>query len=132
MLSRSLLSCLLLFSLFLLGCGKAKPKAIEVKGSVTLDGKAMADGEVSFVPPGGGIPSVLSVKGGSFSGKATEGKNRVEIRAYKDGAPVMMGTEKFGGGKENYIPAQFNLESKMTADVTASGPNDFSFAVTSK
>jgi len=42
-----------------------------------------------------------------------------------------MGDQEFGGEKENYIPSKYNTESKLTAEVSAGGANEFSFDVTS-
>lgn len=115
------------------GCTKrAKlPSQAEVKGTVNLDGKAMPDGDITFSLPGE-VPSSLPIQNGSFSGKAPIGKNRVEVRAYKAGTPTKMGDQTFGGEKENYIPAQYNTGSTMSADVVSGGANDFKFDVTSK
>lgn len=113
------------------GGGDAAPSRANVTGQVLLDGQPMPDGEVSFVQSG--VPSaVLEVKNGSFSGQAYQGKSTVEVRAYKAGKAVEMGGEKYGGEKENYIPAKYNSESKMTADVPAGGRTDLKFEVTSK
>jgi hypothetical protein len=102
-----------------------------VKGTVNLDGKAMPDGEIAFFLPGE-VPTSMPIQNGTFSGQAGIGKNRVEVRAYKAGTPVKMGGQDFGGEKENYIPAQFNTNSTMEADVTSGGANDFKFDVTSQ
>ena len=118
----------------LVGCsGSSKPKVQlrTVKGTVKLDGKPMASGDVLFLVQNQG-PKTLSVKDGNFSGEVIEGQSRVEIRSYKDAAPVMMMDQVANpGAKENFIPAKFNSESTLTADVTASGPNEFNFEVTS-
>lgn len=116
------------------GCGDTTMKAVQtdVSGTVTLDGKPMPDGEISFVLPGL-PPSVLPIKNGAFSGKAGAGENKVEISAYKAGAALDMGDQKFEGSKENYIPAKYNSESKMTANLKAGAPNsDLKFEATSE
>jgi hypothetical protein len=109
-----------------------------VSGTVTLDGNPMPEGEILFAGPGE-VPQVLDIKNGSFEGQVTVGTKRVEIRAYRQVQAVAAGgmykgEEVPGGGssKENYLPARFNSESELTAEVTASGPNKFSFPVTSK
>lgn len=129
------LSLLALISLSAIGCGPSAPpvpKQGDVKGTVTLDSKPMESGEVSFVIVGQ-QPSLLPVTNGAFSGKAAIGANRVEVYSYRTGgAAVEMGGQKFGGDKENFIPAKFNVESTLKADVAQSGANDFKFDVTSK
>lgn len=129
------LSLVALMSLSAIGCGPSAPPAPkqgDVKGTVTLDSKPMESGEVSFVIVGQ-PPSVLPVTNGAFSGKASIGANRVEVYSYRaGGAAVEMGGQKFGGDKENFIPAKFNADSTLKADVAQSGANDFKFDVTSK
>jgi hypothetical protein len=114
------------------GCGSSMPalKNAPVKGTVQLDGKPMTEGEVSF-GIAGEVPIIIPVVNGAYVGEAVQGANRVEVRAYRQGTPVMMGDQQFGGDKENYIPAKYNLQSTLKADVTAAGPNEFNFEVTS-
>lgn len=116
------------------GCSGPKPvpppPTADVKGQVKLDGKPLPDGEISF-SLAGEIPHLLPIKDGAFSGKAYVGKARVEIRAFKAAEPVIMdGKVVNEGSKENTLPAQYNASSTLTADVSAAGPNDFTFEVT--
>ena len=116
-------------------CSGCTPKAAEVKtapvkGTVKLDGKPMAEGEVSF-GIAGEVPKTIPVVNGAFSGQAGLGANRVQVMAYRKGTPVKMGDQEFGGERENYIPSKYNSQSKLTAEVSAGGANDFSFDVTS-
>src|SRR5262245_29650881 len=80
------------FALVLLcgsGCNSAPsgPPLAKVKGTVYLDNKPLAKGEVILSVPGM-PPKVLEVANGTFSGQAHEGKNRVEVKAYKVGPPL--------------------------------------------
>lgn len=123
----------LLVGLVGVGCGggAAKgPELTQVKGKVELDGKAMDDGEVMFLLPGQ-VPDTFQVKGGSFTGKAKVGKAKVEIRAYRPGKPNPMYKDK-EPSPENYLPAKYNTESTLAADVSAGGANDFKFEVKSR
>lgn len=116
-----------------LGCGPSVPvvKTSTVKGQVKLDGKPMATGDILFLVTGQ-TPQILTVKDGVYSGEATVGKARVEVRSYKDAEPVMMGGQVVNAGsKENFLPAKFNTQTTLSADITAAGPNEFSFDVTS-
>lgn len=124
---------LLTFSLVAAGCASSVPelKKAPVKGTVQLDGKPMADGEVSFGIVGE-PPVVIPVVNGAYAGEAPVGPTRVEVRAYRQGQPVMMGDQQFGGDKENYLPAKYNLQTTLKADVTAAGPNEFNYEVTSQ
>jgi hypothetical protein len=125
---------LLALCLALSGCGgsPARPEAKKypVSGTVTLDGQPMAEGMIYFKTVSAGAIDFVDIKDGKFKGQAQEGDRRVEICLYK--------TETQGNGpmktevKKNLIPKQYNDQSKLTAKVTPQGPNEFTFAVTSK
>lgn len=119
--------------LSLTGCGgggSSGPPLVDVKGKVDLDGKPMASGEVMFVQAGL-VPDTLKVTGGTFSGKAKVGKARIEIRSYKPGKVNPMYKDQ-PPSDENFIPPAYNTNSTITAEVAASGPNEFTFAAKSK
>jgi len=118
------------------GCGKVEEKAYPVSGTVSLDGKALDDGEIYFVRAEKGDLQTVPIKGGSFSGKVKAGKQRVQINAFRATKPQGAASGMTGGiydqpGRENYIPAKYNVESTLTADVSASGPNQLKFDLTS-
>lgn len=122
-----------LMTLSISGCGPKKPvvQVATVKGQVKLDDKPMEEGEILFVVQGQ-IPRTLPIKAGAYSGEVVAGPSRVEIRAYKDAAPIMMGDQIANkGSKENYIPAKFNSESTLTADMSGGGAKEFNYDVTS-
>lgn len=133
------IAAVLLVAVMLLPGCKGEPKATvaakaDVAGTVLLDGAPMAgeNGEISFLVGGQG-PVILPIKDGKFEGKGPVGESRVEIRFWKKGEPIMMDGKPFGEPqKENTIPAKFNLESKLTAKVAASGAKDLKFEVESK
>lgn len=117
------------------GCkGEAGPKIVPVavvSGTVTLDGKPMdePEGTITFAVPGQ-PPATLPIKGGKFEGKATTGDARVEIRAMRQGEPVMMdGKPVEGSGKVNYIAAKYNDQSTLTTKIAATGAKDLKFEV---
>ncbi|WP_157369660.1 hypothetical protein [Zavarzinella formosa] len=115
------------------GCGdtgKKKAASVPVKGTVTLDGKPLPEGEMSFGLTGE-APVILTVKDGAFSGNAYVGNNHVEIRAYKDGPPLSTDPEK-KPSKVNYLPDRYGYKSTLTAEVASGGANDFKFEVTSR
>ena len=113
------------------GCGPTPTPKGSVSCTVTLDGKPLDQGEVSFVTPGL-PPELVAVHDGTFQGKVTVGSHRVEIRAYRPGKPYFMGPTKMDPSPENYLPARFNSESTLTADVTAAGPNEYKWEVQSQ
>jgi len=118
--------------LVLTGCTQGRTEPLAVSGTVDLDGKPLAEGTVTLAGEGGGVPETFNVSSGRFEGKATPGKKRVEIRAFKLGKTTKMGDEVIEASPENYLPARFNSESKLTAEVTASGLNPSKFDVQSK
>lgn len=113
-----------------IGCGKAGPKVVTVSGTVTYDGQPLAEGTVYFKTPETGAINSLPVKNGKFEGNAEVGERRVEINAYRTKSQDFNGMK--GEVKENLIPTRYNADSKLTATVTADGPNTFQFEVKSK
>jgi hypothetical protein len=123
----------LLGIVLLVGCsGSSAEKPVKVKGVVTLDQKPLAEGEIIF-RTAGAAPFLIPIKAGNFEGESLPGKKIVEIRAYKPGPPIapMPGVPD-APGQVNYLPARYNDESKLEAEVTPKGPNEFKFEVTSK
>jgi hypothetical protein len=116
------------------GCGNSGRKelpAVAVMGTVTLDNKPMREGEISLEVVGEAAPVILPVKDGAFSGEVKIGKNRVEVFSYKQGPPLS--TEPDGPPtRVNIIPDRYNGHTRFEANVTAEGPNEFKFPVTSR
>ena len=114
-----------------LGCGGSNSRiSIEetpVKGSVTVNGKALAVGEIYFIVSGY-APNVIPIANGEYAGKAKVGNNRIEIRSWKEGPPLSTDTTK-QPTKVNTIPSAYNDSSKLTAEVQSKGDNDFKFSV---
>jgi hypothetical protein len=116
------------------GCSGKKtgePAKFPVQGVVALDGKPMPAGTIFFKTTATGAIDSLEIKDGKFEGKAQAGDRRVEICAYekvaaKPNDPMSRDTQK------NTIPAQYNLNSKLTAKVGEEGANEFKFDVTSR
>ncbi|MDW8080217.1 MAG: hypothetical protein RMJ16_15160 [Thermoguttaceae bacterium] len=124
------------------GCGgtggRPAEKTYPVTGTVALDGKPMADGEIIFKDTATGAVHIIPIKDGKFQGQASAGAKRVEIYAYKmeidPVAKEMYGAEA-QPTKVNIIPAKYNTESTLKATVEAAtdpGKNNFSFEITSK
>ncbi|MFO0968675.1 MAG: hypothetical protein U0793_24220 [Gemmataceae bacterium] len=114
------------------GCGSDSKKipTAAVKGTVHMDGKPMPSGEIAFSITG--MPAKrFEIKDGSFSGEADEGKNRVEVLAFKDGPPLTTDTEK-KPTKINIIPPKWNAASTLSAEVKVGAANEFKFDITSR
>jgi hypothetical protein len=125
---------LLLAVLTMLGCqSKSEPPKAEVSGNVTLDGKPMAEGDITFVTVAEGVRETLPVKDGKFTGMVQIGERQVEIRGYRQSQAA---TAMYGPGAEpsmeNYLPERYNAKTTLKASVTPEGPNTFDFKVTEK
>jgi hypothetical protein len=131
---------LLTFCLTLCGCGlwgKGEPERVPVSGTVTLDGKPLADGLLYFKTISLGTIDSAEINDGAFQGKAELGDRRVEIFAYEKGTvrpkgddPMIPMSSRTRG--KSLIPERYNLDSTLTVTVTREGPNQFTFDLKSK
>jgi hypothetical protein len=103
---------------------------VPVSGTITMDGKPLTDGLVSFKTVQTGDIETMNVKDGQFRGNAKEGDRRVEIYTFR------INKGDFGGMpmefKANLVPPRYSSESTLTAKVTTEGPNEFAFSIQSK
>ncbi|MDY3552127.1 hypothetical protein R5W24_001207 [Gemmata sp. JC717] len=99
--------------LFFSGCGD---KVSEVSGTVTFDGKAVANGDIIFESPDGSVtPAAGKIANGQYSLAVAPGPKKVRITAPKPPTkpdPVM-GMNPI----ESLIPKEYNVETKLTADL---------------
>ena len=101
------------------GCSEGLPRA-EVHGKVTLDGKPIPQGDIRFVPTSGPVWSA-KITDGNYTTAGTKGapvgKLRVEIQAFRTppNFPSSLPADGSADGvpMEQYLPAKFNLESKL-------------------
>jgi hypothetical protein len=123
--------------LALLGCGHGG--RIPVEGTVTLDGQPLKNGTIQFRPLAGtnGPTAGAQVVDGKFAvpaqGAPFVGKFRVEITAvHLTGQKVQ---NPMGNGMvdelKQFLPARYNSESQLQAEVAVAGPNHFEFMLTS-
>lgn len=122
----ALLGALLLAAV---GCGAGDGK-VPVTGVVTFDGSPMPDGYVTFTPEGGGTPAAAPIAAGKFEFAVKPGAHRVEIEAshFVGEKNPIMGLQP----REQYVPARYNSETTLRADVKAGDENAFTFDLTSK
>lgn len=121
-----------ILALGLTGCGKSGPKLAEVEGTVTLDGKPLADVMLEFQPLGGkGSPSVgYTDKNGRFRLRfsrqkwgALPGEHLVRIDFdHEPGSDQPAPPFKF--------PAKFNKQSDLKRQLVV-GSNHFPFELAS-
>ena len=121
----------------LTACGDSRRGAIE--GTVTLDGRPLEKGYISFRPQLGtpGPAAGAEILDGKFAipaeGGTFGGTFRVEITASrKTGQKVM---DRFSGqpvdAYAQFIPAKYNSQTELQAEVNPDAPNRFEFAITS-
>ncbi len=112
------------------GCG---PKdTVPVSGSVTFDGVNLPEGNIKFFTSDQLPAGIGKVIDGKFSLNCKPlGKLRVEITAVRDKTGSDPHSETTGS-REQYLPAEYNLQSKLTADVTADGEKQFVFPLVSR
>lgn len=128
----------LLGTLFLLtmlaGCGTGVEPRHPVSGSVSLDGAPIAEGEIYLIGDGA-APTILPIKAGAFAGETTAGAKRVQIYAYKDvpehESPSMPGYT-VPATRVNTMPAQFNTQSQLKANIAPNQPNVLELKLTSR
>jgi hypothetical protein len=118
---------------FFSGCEPPPPPVYPVSGTVNLDGKPMAEGEISFVSQQDAIRDTLPVRDGKFQGEIRAGQRKVEIAAYRE---EKQGVEMYGAdaptSRINYVDPKFNTDSKLVASVNTSSPIVYTFDVTSR
>lgn len=115
----------------LLGCGRTTgPTTHAVSGTVTLDGKPLATGDVIFYPETENKPAVMGkLKEGHYAFRIAAGRHRVSIQSV-GGEPRVLAAGMPPVFKP-LVPARYNQATKLTADVTAAATNRFDFDLTS-
>ena len=130
-LSRLVFSGLITWAwLFAQGCGNAEPKTYAVSGTVSLDGRPLEEGDVYFYALDPNISADAGkIKAGQFAFRTKAGKKRVEIRASR----VVPGKQTPMGGpmRVEFLPARYNAQTTITAEVLAKGENRVDFALES-
>jgi len=108
------------------GCGSGKPVG-EVKGSVSVDGKAVSAGSIAFIPVEGNSQTAGGeIKGGQYMVRAPIGSVKVEIRA-----PVVAGQKKLYNTADSpsypimkeSLPTKFHDDTELRFEVKA-GDNE--------
>lgn len=132
--------------LAVVGCGGATDDLDRraVSGNVTLDGAPLPSGMISFDPAGGtadAVPVGAVISNGSYSIPAATGpvpgNYKVSIRSSTatdeppaDEMPGEAPAPKKGA--KDPIPAKYNTNSELTAEVPASGSAPINFDLQSK
>jgi hypothetical protein len=131
------------FALIFSGCGSSRDANLaEVSGKVTLDGKPIESGVISFIPAdlSGPTAGAEIVNGTYFIGGESGvfiSECRVEISALKktgEKVPTSVDPDDMTDVVTNMVPANYNTKSTLTAKIEA-GENlnvDFSLHSTAQ
>ena len=131
-------ACALLLALVaLIGCEKKRTDVARarVSGKVTLDGKPVETGTVTFDAENGEPPGTCTLLDGKYEGMAPVGKNKVRLAAMRKIS--MKDKMKMDGPgydqmvEENLLPAKYN-DGTIIREVIAEGPNTFDFDLKSR
>lgn len=118
----------------LTGCGKSEPKRYGVSGTVKYKDKLIGVGSVTFIPEGGGEAQMggAPIKDGKYEMPAVaglrEGKYKVAI-SYPDpkGTPAAGDAPGASLDAKNLMPAKYNDQTELRAEVSADKSNVFDF-----
>jgi hypothetical protein len=115
------------------GCTPAaKLQLAPVSGAVTLDSQPLPQGVIVFTKDGE-IPKELPIVQGRYEGSAYAGKNHIQFAVYRQQRQrSATGPGADQPSLENILPSRYNQESMESREVSASGKNEFDFALQSK
>lgn len=153
---------LFLFLVTLIGCQKGDRQVYaNISGTVTFNGQPIQKGLITFAVEGR-PPTTMDIIDGKFDGQAIVGSNKVTVSARRKAAsvPGAMGgaasqkdadtqlkgymkfkaeAGQFGGPPKDYdptmveyIPADWNQDSKQMRVVEAGAANEFKFDIRSE
>ncbi|WP_339727017.1 hypothetical protein [uncultured Gimesia sp.] len=126
------LACYAASLLFITGCGGVSdaPSTVKVEGTVTFDGEPLSKGSIVFDPADGkGGSSAGGIENGTFTFDSQLGQKKVLISASRETGEKDQYDEPI---TESYIPAKYNSQTTLTADVKADGENKYTFELKSK
>lgn len=120
------------------GCGgDSGPKLHDVTVNITMDDKPLPSGDITFYGTGTGeTPYAAKIVDGKAMFQSEAGTKRVEISSMqvipgKKGPGGTPGDNKPADVIEETVPAQYNRESTLNAEVKADGDNTFTFELQS-
>jgi hypothetical protein len=128
-------------ALVVVGCGPRSDR-LEISGTITLDGAPLDRGSIRFTSTGEQkqMAAGAMIRDGAYlipqEKGLLPGVYHLEIHAPDADAPPIRVSATPGGPSipvaPDRIPAEYNIESDKTVQVTADGANVFDFAIVSK
>lgn len=125
-------------SWFAVGCGDAGPARQPVSGVITLNGKPLPSGTVTFAPLDGATAATAEIRDGAYQIARSEGpapgRYQVEINAVKPTGKMIKHPDLPSETIEevrNIIPVNYNVQTQLAIEVTPDGANAFPFDLTS-
>ena len=110
------------------GCNRPRPPVmVPVSGTVSYNGKPIAEGLIVFAARDGSCaPNLLKITAGRYEGRVIVGDKRIEVRAMRkakrsESAATGPGADE-GPVLENWIPAEYNDASTLTRLLEPPGP----------
>lgn len=123
----------------LVGCGDPGPERHSVAGKVSLDGKPLPTGKVTFVPLDGATAAVADVRDGVFQADGSSGpaagRYQVEIVAVETTGKKIPNPDVPGttlDEERDLVPDRYNVKTELTAEVKPGADNAFEFALSSE
>lgn len=122
------------------GCGEADPLGRQaISGTVSFDGKPVAEGTIGFAPVNGVTSSGAPIKDGKYSIEQEKGlpagKYKVSISAPKPGTGGTVDPNALPGDPvkppEEMIPESWNVNTTQEIEVAA-GKTEFNFEIPAK
>ncbi len=117
---------------FVHGCSSGNPR-YKVSGMINYKDSPIKDGLVMFIPEGGQAPAGGSpITNGKYEIPAASGlppgKYRVSVSVPSVKInPKELETPGISVEPKETIPAKYNQNTELKAEVTAAGPNEFKF-----
>lgn len=127
----------LLFSLACIGCGPGGPEIASVEGTVTMDGKPLANASIVFSPESGRPAGARTDAQGHYELNFTAGRrgaipgmNRIRISTSADPSETPDG-QPIPAQRET-VPARYNSATELEFNVEPNKKNVANFDLTSE
>jgi hypothetical protein len=124
-----------LLTLSLTGCGHS-PNGVNIKGTVTFDGKPLPSGSITVEPANGkGAAATAEIKDGAFSFSRIhdlkKGEYIARVQSFVPAAEQSPSAAATGVKTlDQIIPDKYNAQSELKMTLTDSRSQDVTFAMT--